>query len=133
MTNYTKEIAGLNSTIDGIKNTVKEIEEQLNTVTADYNELKEENTNLRKRVYEVEYIGQKVVRQEEEAKRRNILIDRIKEAPFQKTKEMLTELLHDLGIDMSTVTVVNIHRLGKQTTDTSRSPSSQRNLSFQLN
>ena len=133
MTNYTKEIAGLNSTIDGIKNTVKEIEEQLNTVTADYNELKEENTNLRKRVYEVEYIGQKVVRQAEEAKRRNILIDRIKEAPFQKTKEMLTELLHDLGIDMSTVTVVNIHRLGKQTTDTSRSLSSQSNLPFQLN
>ena len=120
MTKYDKEVKEFNTTLTGLTNTVTELTERMKTMEADAIEAKEEAKLLRKRLNEVENISQKFQKQDEDCKRRNIIIEGIKESSFQKTKEVVGELLTELGIEMSPVTVVNLHRLGKYTEDSTR-------------
>ena len=111
---YDEEMKEVNTNLDKLRATVTTLTERMDTVTIEANELKEDNRKLRKRLNEVENVSQKFVRQEDEGRRRNIVVDGIKEASFQKTRETVTELLSDLGVEMSPYTVVNMHRLSKQ-------------------
>ena len=120
MAKHDDEIKGMNATLDDLRLTVNTLTDRIDTVTEEAKEAKEENIILRKRLNEVERTSQKYLRQEEDAKRRNIVIEGLKEASFQKTKDDVTELLTVLGIEMSPMTVVNLHRLGKQQSDALR-------------
>ena len=114
---YNSEVKTLNEKIKLLDNTVNTLDEKYNAVTVDMKELKQENTDLRKRMYEAEGITQRFIGLEQEAKRRNIIIDGIKEAPFHKTKSEVASLLGELDIEASNVTVVNMYRLGKLRAD----------------
>ena len=120
ITKYEAEIKELNTKLEGLQTSVTTMNERVDIMTAEAEESKEENILLRRRLNEVENITQRFLKQEEDHKRRNIIIEGIKESSFQKTKEEITELLTDLGVEMSPLTVVNLHRLGKQTDDSSR-------------
>ena len=110
MKKYDSEIKEINSTLQNLQTTVTTLTDRIDTFTTEAEESKEENKLLRQRLHEVENIGQRFLRQEDDCKRRNIVIEK----SFQKTKEEITELLTDLGIEMSPLTVINLHRLGKQ-------------------
>ena len=114
---YSEEIEQLNGKVTTLQNTVNTMEQALNVVGDEIKELKDENLKLRKRMYESESINQRFIGLEEEGKRWNIIIDGIKEAPFHKMKETVTELCAALGIEVSPLTVVNMYRLGQQRAD----------------
>ena len=90
----------LTAKVKSLQETVNNFELAMNFMSDE--DLKDENLKLKKRVYESGL--------EEEGKRRNIIIDGNKEAPFHKTKEVLTELCSSLGIDLTPLTVVNMFR-----------------------
>ena len=114
---YTTEILTINDKITKLDDTVNNMEDKVNSVTADILELKSENLELRKRLYEAESINKRFIGSEQEGKRRNVIIDGIKEAPFHKTKSEVTDLLKELDIEVSQMTVINMYRLGQQRVD----------------
>ena len=68
-------------------------------------------------MYSTENVTQRFLGLEQEGKRRNIIIDGIKEAPFHKTKNEVTFLLGELDVNVSDLTVINMYRLGRQRAD----------------
>ena len=114
---YEEEMQELTGKIKTLHDTVNTFEQAMNAMSDDLKDLKDENLKLRKRIYETENVNQRFMGLEEEGKRRNIIIDGIKEAPFHKTKEVVTELCSALGVELTPVTVVNMFRLGAQRAD----------------
>ena len=117
---YDEEIKVINESIEGLQASVNLSTDRMDAASVETKELKEDNKNLRKRLNDVENVSQKLMRQEEESKRRNIIIEGIKETSFLKTKDTVAELLTDVCIEMSPLTVVNLHRLGKQIPELTR-------------
>ena len=74
-----------------------------------------ENMLLRERVYELEKIARDLNFRDEEARRQNIIIQGILEAPYPKTKQVVSDLLAVLGVKVSSTTVNSIQRIGKMT------------------
>ena len=114
---YDDEMREMSGKVKTLQETVNNFEQAMNLMSDDLKELKDENLQLRQRIYESENVNQRFVGIEEEGKRRNIIIDGINEAPFHKTKEAVTELCSTLGVELTLLTVVNMFRLGAQRAD----------------
>ena len=114
---YTTEVKSINDKIVQIDDTVTTLDEKYDIIAADIQELRDENIELKKRLYMAENIHQRFVGMEQENKRRNIIIDGIKEAPFHQTKGEIISLLGELDIEASELTVINMYRLGRQRAD----------------
>ena len=111
---YESEVKSLKSLCDSADTRADDIEDKLNDLTKFVNELGEENLLLRKRVFQLEKDSKITMEREDEQKRMNILIQGIPESAYKKTKADVTELLEYLGIQVSSSTVTNIHRVGPE-------------------
>ena len=118
---YSEEIQLVNGKVNTLQDTVNNLEKTMTAMSDEVKVLKDENLKLRKRLHEAEKHKSKMYWSRRRRKRRSIIIDGIKEAPFRKTKEIVTELCLELGIELSPLTVVNMYRLGQQKADASQS------------
>ena len=80
---YDDEMREMSGKVKTLQETVNNFEQAMNLMSDDLKELKDENLQLRQRIYESENVNQRFVGIEEEGKRRNIIIDGINEAPYR--------------------------------------------------
>ena len=78
---YSEDLQKLNGEVKTLQGTVNNPKTVMNALGDDLNDSKDENLNLRKRMYEAESKNRRFLGLEEEGQRRNIIIDGLKEAP----------------------------------------------------